>query len=189
MGSALPLAAMGGTAWSLAAPRTSRAVTGPRRISPGLAACSRRAAVLTVSPVASVSPRDGSPATTSPVLRPTRRLNSRPRRGASSSLRIASSSSSSAAALAARSASSSWSVGRPKIAMTASPTNFSTVPPWRSIVPRIAANACPTADRTTSASAASPSAVEPTMSAKRTVTVRRDSLSAARCSASRLPQL
>ena len=36
------------------------------------------------------------------------------------------------AARTARSGSSSWAVGAPKSAITASPMNFSTVPPWRS---------------------------------------------------------
>jgi hypothetical protein len=43
-----------------------------------------------------------------------------------------------AAALVARRASSSWTVGMPKTAMTASPANFSTVPPWWWTTPRIA---------------------------------------------------
>ena len=38
----------------------------------------------------------------------------------------------------ARRASSSWTTGTPKTAITASPMNFSTVPPWRSITARIA---------------------------------------------------
>ena len=40
------------------------------------------------------------------------------------------------AARTARSASSSCETGIPKTAMTASPTNFSTVPPWRSMIAR-----------------------------------------------------
>ncbi len=43
----------------------------------------------------------------------------------------------SAAARTARKASSSWTTGTPKTAITASPMNFSTVPPWRSIAARI----------------------------------------------------
>ena len=45
----------------------------------------------------------------------------------------------SSAARTARSASSSWIVGMPNTAITASPMNFSTVPPWRSSAPRICA--------------------------------------------------
>jgi hypothetical protein len=40
------------------------------------------------------------------------------------------------AARTARSASSSWLVGAPQTAITASPMNFSIVPPWRSTIPR-----------------------------------------------------
>ena len=40
-------------------------------------------------------------------------------------------------AFTARRASSSWATGRPNTATTASPMNFSTVPPWRSTAPRI----------------------------------------------------
>ena len=43
----------------------------------------------------------------------------------------------SSAARTARSASSSCARGRPKTAITASPMNFSTVPPWRSTAIRI----------------------------------------------------
>jgi len=39
---------------------------------PGSAVCSNRAATFTVSPVTNVSPAEGSPATTSPVLMPIR---------------------------------------------------------------------------------------------------------------------
>ena len=62
------------------------------------------------------------PAITSPVLTPIRAWKPSP----------ATASRSSVAARSARSASSSWSVGIPKTAITASPMNFSTVPPWRS---------------------------------------------------------
>ncbi len=40
----------------------------------------------------------------------------------------------SSAARTARSASSSWAIGAPHIAMTASPMNFSTVPPYRVMI-------------------------------------------------------
>ena len=45
----------------------------PIRTSPGAAACSRRAATFTASPVTSAWPAAGSPATTSPVFTPIRR--------------------------------------------------------------------------------------------------------------------
>jgi hypothetical protein len=75
--------------------------------------------MLTVSPVAS---RSSVPVTTSPVLTPIRASTS----SSGSAARI------SAAARTARSASSSCATGTPNTAITASPMNFSTVPPWRS---------------------------------------------------------
>ena len=54
------------------------------RISSGAAACSRRAAVLTASPVINVWPSAGSPATTSPVLTPVRKRMAMPRSASSS---------------------------------------------------------------------------------------------------------
>ena len=77
----------------------------------GRAAGSRRAAMLTVSPVTSVWPVAASPATTSPVLTPMRIRIERPRPARSSSLSPASAARISAAARTARSASSSWTTG------------------------------------------------------------------------------
>ena len=82
-----------------------------------------RAAVLTTSPAAIPSPASGRASTVtsaSPVLTPMR--TSTPARPPAHS-RIAS------AARTARSGSSSCATGAPKIAITASPMNFSTVPP------------------------------------------------------------
>ena len=81
--------------------------------------------MLTTSPAAIVSPASGRASTVtraSPVLIPIR--TSMPSSVAHS--RIAS------AARIERSGSSSCATGAPKIAMAASPMNFSTVPPWRS---------------------------------------------------------
>ena len=100
----------------ITASRTRFAVVSPSSTSPGAADCSSRAATLTASPMTKVSP---STATTSPVFTPIRA--SRPRSCTASR--------SSTAALTARSASSSVATGMPKTAITASPTNFSTVPP------------------------------------------------------------
>jgi hypothetical protein len=77
------------------------------------------------------------------------------------------------AARTARIASSSCSCGIPKTAMTASPTNFSTVPPWRSITSRKASKYRLIAKRIASGSSRSPSVVEPTTSEKTMVTVLR----------------
>ena len=52
------------------APRTSEAVRSPIRISSGTAACSRRAATLTASPLTKELPSRGRPTTTSPVFTP-----------------------------------------------------------------------------------------------------------------------
>jgi len=96
-------------------------VVSPIRTSPDSAACSNRAATLTASPVAS---RSSLPVTISPVLMPI--LASTPRTGSACLI--------SSAARTARSASSSCTLGIPNTAMTASPMNFSTRPPWRSTI-------------------------------------------------------
>src|SRR5205814_1223472 len=73
----------------------------------------------------------------------------------------------------ARSASSSWATGAPKTAMTASPTYFSTTPPSRSISSRTRAWYGLSVAWTSSGSAASDSAVNPTRSTKMTETTLR----------------
>ena len=95
------------------------------------AACSSRAATLTASPVTSRWPAAGSPDTTSPVFTPVRFWSVTPKRASSSAFSPASAACIPAAARTARSASSSCRCGRPNTAITASPMNFSTVPPWR----------------------------------------------------------
>ena len=77
------------------------------------------------------------------------------------------------AARTARSASSSWSTGTPNTATTASPMNFSTVPPCRSRTTRIASNQRPMIERRDSGSRRSPSPVDPVTSANTTVTTLR----------------
>ena len=116
-GSAFPLRTRGSTASTRTASRTRLCVSAPMNTSPAPAACSSRAATLTASPVTSVSP--SPPTTTSPVLIPMR----------ASSPCSAMAARISEAARTARSASSSCETGIPKTAITASPTNFSTVPP------------------------------------------------------------
>src|SRR6266540_2465772 len=117
-----------------AAPRRAyveqlRPVSSPTRISPGCAACSSRAATFTSSPVASVPP---SLVTTSPVLMPIRTCSSVSYSARSDEFRTPSSARKSSAARAARKASSSCTRGIPNTAITASPMNFSTLPPCRS---------------------------------------------------------
>jgi len=113
------------------APRTAETVRSPARISPGSAACSGRAATLTASPLTNELPSRGRPATTSPVLTPIR-SDSAPAKTASSRRCIAN------AVCKARSAWSSRASGAPNAAITASPANFSTVPPAPSISALIA---------------------------------------------------
>lgn len=130
-GSALPLSARGTSGSATTASRTRRQVGSPMTTPPGSAPAWRRAAVFIVSPM-SGSPWAGT--RTSPVLSPIRHCIGIGEPAARAPRR----STISAAALQARSASSSWATGRPNTAFTASPTNFSTRPPWRSTVARIA---------------------------------------------------
>ena len=99
----------------------ARWVASPTSTVPGGATDWSRAAVLTRSPA--TMPWFVAPSVTaaSPVRTPARAWIAGPR------LRTASTSSS--AARTARSASSSWATGAPQTAITASPMNFSTVPP------------------------------------------------------------
>ncbi len=91
-----------------------------------------------------------------------------------------------AAARTARSASSSWSRGRPKTAITASPMNFSITPPWRSSSARIASKYRVITSRSASESSVSPRLVEPLRSEKTIVTTLRVSCGG-RASASCVP--
>jgi hypothetical protein len=79
----------------------------------------------------------------------------------------------SSAARTARSASSSCTAGTPKTAITASPMNFSTVPPWYSTICFIRSKYDARSVRSRSGSTDSPRAVEPVRSQKRMVTVLR----------------
>jgi len=79
------------------------------------------------------------------------------------------------AARTARRASSSCARGIPKTAMTASPMNFSTVPPWCSTTRRISSKYRLIVRRSVSGSSRSPRDVEPLTSQKSTVTVLRTS--------------
>ena len=125
-GSLLPFSESGSVGSARILERTSRSVAAPISTSPVPAACSSRAATFTASPVTSVSP---APATTSPVLTPMRTC--RPSVATASRISIA--------ARTARRASSSWTCGRPKTAIAASPMNFSTEPPCRSRIVRSSA--------------------------------------------------
>ena len=132
-----------------------------------------RAAVLTTSPVTIPSPASGrasSATSASPVFTPTRTDSDMPGSAVFSSpmtSRIAN------AARTARSASSSCATGAPKTAITASPMNFSTVPPYASIRSRTRRWYGSTRAWTSSGSADSDAAVKPTRSQKRTDTTFR----------------
>jgi hypothetical protein len=91
------------------------------------------------------------------------------------------------AARTARSGSSSCAAGAPKTATTASPMNFSTVPPWRSSSWRSRAWYGASRALTSSGSRRSARSVEPTMSAKTTVTTLRSSRGVAAAAASGAP--
>src|SRR6185503_1084380 len=80
---------------------------------------------------------------------------------------------SSSAARTARSASSSRATGAPQTAITASPMNFSTVPPYRPITSEARSKYRLRTSRTSSASFSSANGVKPTRSANRTLTRRR----------------
>jgi len=124
MGSLFPLAATAPASPYSMTCALARYVCSPARMPfTGAPACSR-AAVLTTSPATIASPSDGrAPRLTSasPVLTAMRTWRWSPCSTLQS--RIAS------AARTARSGSSSCAAGAPKTAITASPTNFSTVPP------------------------------------------------------------
>src|SRR4029077_10018467 len=114
-----------------------------------------------------------SPATTSPVLTPIRAARDTPWSRSSSLLSATSASRISPPARTARRASSSWTFGTPKTAITASPMNFSTVPPCRSRAARISSKYRDITRRSDSGSSRSPIAVDPVTSQKTTVTVLR----------------
>jgi hypothetical protein len=81
----------------------------------------------------------------------------------------------SSAARTARRASSSCTTGMPKTAITASPMNFSTVPPWASSTVFMRSKYRDMTPRSDSGSSRSPRPVEPLTSQKTIVTVLRTS--------------
>ena len=84
-GSDFPLSSSGSTSSTSTKSRTSRYVRSPSRTSCAPAACSRRAATFTASPVTRRCPAVGSPATTCPVLTPVRTVSRTPQWRSSSS--------------------------------------------------------------------------------------------------------
>ncbi len=103
----------------------ARRVASPTSTVPGGAMPWRREAVFTRSPATIPWPVAPTVAAASPVRTAGADLE---RRSPASEMALTASTSSSAARTA-RSGSSSWAVGTPHTAMTASPMNFSTFPP------------------------------------------------------------
>ena len=99
----------------------ARWVVSPTRTVPGAATDWSRAAVFTRSPATIPWPTAPSVTAASPVRTPARAAMPGPS--------VLAASTSSRPARTARSASSSWATGAPQTAMTASPMNFSTLPP------------------------------------------------------------
>ncbi len=181
-GRALPFSGMSPCSSRTKACATPKAASGPSRVCPGGAAAWRRAAVLTTSPVTR-QPDGPRVTTTSPVSTPSRtrtvpgsRPRLRSRRTVSSEM--------ARAARTARTGSVSSARPAPKIAMTASPMNFSTSPPAAVTAPAARANQLSWMCATSSASSRSDSAVKSTRSANTTLTTRR---SAAPMTAERYP--
>ena len=125
-GSVFPLSSCSPASPNAIAASDARRVVSPTRTVPGWAALWIREAVLTRSPVTMPCPSAPSVTAASPVCTPARRRSSvTPLAPASAST----ASTRSRAARTARSASSSRATGAPQSAITASPMNFSIVPP------------------------------------------------------------
>ncbi len=169
-GSAFPLRSWTPAGSYMIAASVERRVDSPTRTVPGSASACTRDAVLTRSPATIPWPSAPSVTAASPVSTPMRGF-SRPEPTVSPSVRTACTSS--RAARTARSASSSWATGVPHTAMTASPMNFSTVPPYRAITCRHVSKYCESRSLTSSGSRFSERAVNPTRSANSTETRRR----------------
>src|SRR6266511_2867565 len=176
-GSAFPLRSWTPAGSYMIAASVERRVDSPTRTVPGSASACTRDAVLTRSPATIPWPSAPSVTAASPVSTPMRGFN-RPEPTVSPRVRTACTSS--IAARTARSASSSWATGVPHTAMTASPMNFSTVPPYRAMSRRHVSKYADSNSRTSSGSRASLSVVNPTRSANSTETSRRSDDAAAR---------
>ena len=151
-------------------PRASCTVVSPARISPGSAACWRRAPALTSAPITMLR-SVAVPTATGPVLTPIRTCIGK---GRSSWLPSRSARSrTDHAARIARTASSSRATGIPKTPRTASPMNPSATPPTHAIssatIPWYAART----SRNRSGSRRDASWVDPARSTNATVTIRR----------------
>src|SRR2546421_1218903 len=151
------------------------------------AASASRAAVLTVSPMTVYSSAACTPATTSPVFRPTRSPSGAPPPRSSSSTRRTARCIDSAARTA-RSASSSCATGAPNTAMIPSPVSLSTCPPKVLTAPARAAMTRSVTAPTRSGSRSSAQAVKSDRSPKSTVTTRRSVAGSSAAAGSAAPQ-
>ena len=120
-GSALPLSSCSPAEEKAIAASVARFVASPTNTAPGSASDWIRAAVLTRSPATIPWPSAPSVTAASPVRTPARAFSAASRSGTAATR--------SRPARTARSASSSVATGVPHTAITASPMNFSTVPP------------------------------------------------------------
>ena len=170
-GASLPFARIGSTSSHAIECRQAAWVASPSSTPAGGAAACSLAATFTASPITVSSRRPSGPTgakMTSPVLIPAL-TQSPPKSAASSSARRWIS----RAARTARSASSSWAIGAPNTAISASPMTLSTMPPNRSTTSPISFMQPSTIERISSGSVRSESEVNPDRSANRTVTQRR----------------
>ena len=147
----------------------ARRVASSRNTVPGRAAPWMRAAVLTMSPATMPWPTAPIVTAVSPVAIPALAASSSP----ASPPRSRTAATSSRAARTERSASSSCAAGEPQTATTASPMNFSMVPPWRSTIARAVSKYRDSSSRTSSGSRPSAWVVKPTRSVNSTDTIRR----------------
>ena len=208
---ATPARSDGAPGWTSASPSTSQAASGrempltltspsdvnrnrsrastwvrpPTTMPPGGASASNRAAIFTGSPVTRASRSTPVAVTTSPVLMPMRMASSRPDRSRNRSFRSSRRRCIARAVLMARSGSSSCATGAPNTATTASPMNFSTVPPYRPISSAIASKKGDSTARRSSGSSSDASSVDAVRSANRTVTSLRSASSAGGAPAAR----
>ena len=126
--------------------------------------------MFTASPATIPSPTAPSVTATSPVTTPARTASPGTPASAPSSPTAATRSS---AVRTARSASPSAATGVPHTAITASPMNFSTTPPYRPITVRATAKYSDSSSRTASGSRASDNGVNPATSQNSTEHTRR----------------
>ena len=152
------------------APPASRCVAPSTSTCPGAAAACTREAVFTASPATMPSPTAPSETATSPVTTPARAARPGSPDSAPSWATAATRSSPDRTA---RSASPSAATGVPHTAITASPMNFSTTPPYRVITVRATPKYSDSSSRTASGSRASDRGVNPATSQNSTEQTRR----------------